>query len=74
MSKRTPPQLCLNCGTLLDAVSEISGENLAPRPGDLTICFYCRTPMAFTDALKLRHVTTEEFDELGEYMLTLASS
>jgi hypothetical protein len=30
--------------------------------------------MAFTDALKLRHVTTEEFDELGEYMLTLASS
>jgi hypothetical protein len=41
MSHRTKPWLCHACGHLLNAVSEVGGEDIAPVEGDLTMCIGC---------------------------------
>jgi len=63
---RVPGRKCVYCDKTLDAVTEFGGRDIAPSPGDFTICFYCQTPMAFTDDMKLRVLTSAEKRELVE--------
>jgi hypothetical protein len=41
VTHRTKAWLCLACGHLLDAMSEVTGANIAPVEGDLTMCIGC---------------------------------
>jgi hypothetical protein len=63
MSKttRTPPNLCLECGKVVDSATNV--ENQRPSPGMFAICFYCGHVMAFDAALRLRPLTDEEMLE-----------
>jgi hypothetical protein len=63
---KTRPR-CLNCDKLLDGVSGVrdgKGDPL-PKPGDFTICAYCRTILIFDDKLHFRYPTFVEMGELA---------
>lgn len=55
---------CPVCFHRLDAAACIE-EDAHPKPGDLTVCFYCATLLRFDD--QLRHVKLEhgEFSQLA---------
>jgi hypothetical protein len=56
---RTKPQLCLNCGELVDAATSIYHKN-TPKKGSVTICFRCGHIMVFDAQLNFRELTDEE--------------
>jgi hypothetical protein len=56
---RLEPDHCLACGEMCDASTAAFGE-AAPRPGALTVCFYCGHLMAFGEGLRLRELTDAE--------------
>jgi hypothetical protein len=67
MTIRVPESHCLNCGTQLDAVSQVAekGEPLhAERPTEtelwFTVCIKCGHLMAVTPELQLRELTDAE--------------
>ena len=45
---------CPGCSKKLDAVTEIPKGNYKPRPGDISICFYCGQILVFDFDLKLQ--------------------
>ena len=51
---RCKPCPCLNCGTLLDGVSD------SPSPGDITVCLTCGHIMAFAEDMNFRALTDDE--------------
>lgn len=57
---------CPVCFNRLDAATCATEEDARPKPGDLTVCFYCTTFLKF-DA-ELRHVALApgEFQHLSE--------
>jgi DNA-directed RNA polymerase subunit N (RpoN/RPB10) len=65
MSKttRTPPNLCLNCGKVIDSATGPGDHR--PTPGMIAVCFYCGHVMAFDAALRLRPLTDEEMAEVA---------
>jgi hypothetical protein len=50
----------LNCGTLLDGVKSISGDDVSHGPGDITVCFTCGHIMAFAEDMNFRALTDDE--------------
>lgn len=56
---RTPTQMCLNCGKLIDAASGV-GHSRWPKPDDITVCIGCGHIMVYTNALHLREPTASE--------------
>lgn len=56
-----PECQCPACGENLDTSTHAGEEDFEPRPGDLSVCFYCREVSVFTDDLKLRPMTEAEF-------------
>jgi hypothetical protein len=66
MSKttRTPPNLCLSCGKVIDSATSVAVSR-RPTPGMLAVCFYCGHVMAFDAALRLRPLTDEEMVEVA---------
>jgi hypothetical protein len=63
--KTTPLEIdsCPACGRRLNAATCL-GER-EPAPGAALICVYCAAPLVFTEGLRLRRATTEEFAALG---------
>lgn len=57
---------CPHCGHRLDTVTAVDGISAppVPQPGDLTICLYCATPLIFTEAGSLRHLTLVDWQEI----------
>lgn len=60
---RLKPSLCISCGKTLDAASCLE-DGSRPKPGDITVCFYCGQVMAFDNDLGLRHLTEPESKEV----------
>lgn len=61
--QRMKPQLCLQCGALLDAASGMF-ENATPKAGDCSLCIHCGFAMVFTDELTFRKPTPDEASEI----------
>jgi hypothetical protein len=59
---KMPTQQCLYCLARIDSSSPKPGND-APTPGDgdVTVCFLCGGLMVFTNELKLRLPTPQEF-------------
>lgn len=53
---------CPTCHVLTNRASNADGNEGAPRPGDWTVCAYCKTPAAITED-GLRPLTPEEQKE-----------
>lgn len=53
---------CPCCDYKLDTTSSLDG--VTPKPGDLSVCISCASLLVFEDGLKLKAMTTGEFDEL----------
>jgi len=75
-SVRTKRDYCLNCGELLDGVTSIvhdgAKEDIKPKPGDMTVCAYCRHLMIYDDDGKLREPTFTEIAEIANDPRVLA--
>ena len=65
MITRTPARSCVSCGNLIDAASHVSNKRLAPRPGDISVCFTCRHVQIFNPDLTLRNLTSDEMHEIA---------
>ncbi len=55
---------CLNCGQLIDAATGIDHRN-KPKPGAITVCWYCGHLMAFDKKLRLRELTGQEMIDIA---------
>jgi hypothetical protein len=60
---RTPINMCLSCGYVIDAASNHKGR--APHPGAIAICLKCAHIMIFNNELKLRELTDNEVVEIA---------
>lgn len=59
------PSICPLCGYTLDAATNAdSGDKIAPKPGDVTVCFGCAGILEFTEdmGVRLADVATLEPD------------
>jgi hypothetical protein len=72
MTLRTPKNNCLNCGTVLDEVSQVAehGEQRhAPRPNEnefwFSVCVKCGHLMVVTPDLRLRNPTDDELIQIA---------
>lgn len=62
-----PETVCPVCKALADTVTEASAGMLggrAPEPHDITICTACHSVLEFTDDMKQKVLTKEEFEAL----------
>jgi len=57
---------CLQCNNKLDAVTESTGDNLAPDENSISICFYCGHLAMFDSQLRLREPSPEELQNVLE--------
>jgi hypothetical protein len=65
-SHRLPETKCPNCGTHLDAATEVgSDDGKRPSPGDLTVCIECSVPLVFKADLSMRLLDVGDFDALS---------
>src|SRR5438477_16594 len=62
--RRTPLTSCPSCGKPLDGATGIDVD-ARPKPGDITICGYCRHLMLFADDLTVRELTDAEAVEVA---------
>lgn len=53
-----PEQPCPACGKLLDAAN--GEDNVAPEPGNLTVCIHCAAILEFDAGLKLLPLSPDE--------------
>jgi hypothetical protein len=60
MTTRVPETYCLNCGTILDAVSTPDDANCVPTRGDPIACLRCGAVATVGDDGALRPFTEEE--------------
>ena len=80
MFHRAKAQHCPACNKELDATTSIQDESLLPKPGNLSICFYCGDMSEFDDNLDLRSLSQEQKAEIKKEdpetwdLLTKASS
>jgi len=61
---RTEPETCRDCGARLDAATEAFGDDVRPRPGDVSVCLACGSLSLFDGGLRRRPPTGDELDEL----------
>ena len=64
MSHPTPECACPYCTHLIDAVSCLAETTAVPKPGDITVCFYCGAAVVFADGLTLRKPELSDFVNL----------
>jgi hypothetical protein len=64
MPIRLPMARCPSCTHPLDGALLFGNADVSPDPGDLTICTYCRTWLAFTDTLGLRLANEDEVSDV----------
>jgi hypothetical protein len=66
------PIKCPHCGSMVDT-SACFFEEKAPKPGNVTICFYCHDIAVYTRKMNLRLPTERELYEIaGDECLRIA--
>lgn len=65
VSRYEPGVPCPSCGYHLDAVTDPLGR-AKPRPGDMSVCLNCATPLVFDVPPSLHVMTDEELARLSE--------
>lgn len=56
---------CPSCGKELDAATSVEKE-ARPKPGDISICFYCGSINTFQEDLKLQQMGPQEYFDLPD--------
>ncbi len=64
MGAVTPDCLCPRCGMHLDRAASPTAPRVAPRRGDLSVCFYCASLLAFDVDMRLAAVSSAQFEQL----------
>lgn len=66
MSRTTRHQAsaCPSCGYVMDASTAVTDPNAVPKPGDLTICIKCGTPLQYGPGLMLQKLSAETWENL----------
>ena len=59
----TKPQ-CPSCNKLLDGFTSIQLGH-EPKPGDISVCLYCRKVLEFTNNMKLKIASADAVEECG---------
>ena len=59
------PCLCPQCGSHLNAASDVEGCNATPVPGDVSICLHCATVLIFNAQLSLRPAELDDLVSLS---------
>lgn len=64
------PSRCPKCGAAINAVVPADPAlrekgPILPKPGDVTICLDCATPLIFTKDMTRREMTRVDFDRLS---------
>jgi hypothetical protein len=59
-----PGRTCISCGKLNDQATDPL-EEVQPKPGDVSICFYCGHIAVFTLDLTLREPNLEEARDIA---------
>jgi len=70
---RVPTSICPSCSAPNDGAQQINGRQM-PRPGDVSICFYCGELGIFNSDLSLRAPSVAELEIMRrdpEIMLVL---
>jgi hypothetical protein len=63
---RLPPCPCLGCGAILDAATlSDSGEDIAPYPGAVSLCWKCGHVQIFAEDMTFRELTDDEIIEIA---------
>ena len=55
---------CPSCKANLDAATKFAGPAGGPKPGDLSVCFYCGSMLEFDASLRLKFIDTVTWDSL----------
>lgn len=64
---------CPTCGAGFDAASAVDGEDVAPKPGDISVCLYCGEWLMFDDdTLPTLKPTEEEMKQASAALLVEA--
>jgi len=58
MDTRTEPSRCPYCGQVMDTHSSV-GEDIRPKPGDITICINCAEILQLDDKFALQKINAE---------------
>jgi hypothetical protein len=61
---RLPESRCPKCDYKLNGASIVSGEDVAPQPGDFSICLNCGQLLVYIDGTLLRKATAVEIRRL----------
>ena len=61
---RLPEQVCPWCGTSLSAASDIGGDKVVPKSGDLSLCIECASPLRFGEGMLFEPMTEAEVRRL----------
>lgn len=55
-----PKHPCYACGTEIDSISDLQDSQLAPKPGDFSVCLKCGALLILDERLVGRKPTQEE--------------
>lgn len=56
---------CPKCGAINDCHTHVGLGDVAPSPGDASVCLYCETILVFGDDMSLRVMDEGEFKKLS---------
>lgn len=65
-----PPELCAECGYLMDTVSAADGGDEKPQEGDLSLCLNCGAASLFDAALQRRPLGLRDMMKLSPAQLS----
>ena len=63
---RIPASNCPDCGACLNGTQELIGKGSAA-PGVISLCFYCGALLLFTETLRIRKMSLDEFKALSPH-------
>jgi hypothetical protein len=63
---RLPPDACPQCQYPLDAAGTTDGAAGTPTPGDVSACINCGHPLVYTDTMRVRSMTMDEWKALPD--------
>ena len=63
---RHDPLLCPKCKTDLDCSTCVTSDSDSPSPGDLAMCFYCKSVLCFGQGLDLSIASEEDLNSMSE--------
>jgi len=61
---------CPTCESTLNGAVALDGDDIQPKPGDISLCAYCFDFLVFTDDLQLAHKDISDLDlDLQEQLM-----